>query len=110
MAMLMHVRAKARRAAVQRDLLGQAAFYQRVEAVVNRRVGNLRHLPLGADENLLGGRMIALLEQHVIDLLTLRREPEAAGVQPRAEFIADFFLDQTHRGDTIGPSPKPVKI
>ena len=76
--MLVHVRAKARRAAVQRDLPGQAALYQRVEAVVNRGVGNLRHRAFGADENLLGGRVIALLQQHVIDLLPLRREPEPA--------------------------------
>ena len=69
------------------------ALYQRVEAVVNRRVGNLRHLPLGADEDLLGGRMIALLEQHVIDLLPLRREPEAARVQPFGETAIQFFLD-----------------
>ena len=82
MAVLVHVRAKARRAAVQRHLPGQPAFYQRVEAVVNRGVGNLRHRSLGADENFLGGRMIALVQQHVIDLLALRREAQTAGVQP----------------------------
>ena len=96
MAVLVHVRAKPRRAAVQRDLPGQPAFYQRVEAIVNRRMGNLRHRALGADEDLLGGRMIALLEQHVIDLLPLRCEPEAAGVQPLGQPAIQIFLDHAH--------------
>ena len=110
MAMLVHVRAKARRAAVQRHLPGQAALYQRVEAVVNRRVRNLRHRALGADENLLGGRMIALLEQHVINLLPLRREPETARVQPLGQTAIQIFLDHAHRRSKISMNPKYVKI
>jgi len=110
MAVLVHVRAKARCAAIQRDLPGQPALYQRIEAVVNRGVGNFRHLPLGADENLLGGRVIALVQQHVIDLLPLRREPEAARVQPLDQATVQFFLDPIHDVDKINMNPKRVKI
>ena len=75
------------------NLPGQPAFDQRVEAIVNRGVGNLRHRALGADEDLLGGRMIALLQQHVIDLLPLRREPQAAGrPAARSGCRSDFSL------------------
>src|SRR5271169_1557306 len=74
MTMLVHVRAITRRAALQRDLPGQAAFSECIEAVIGRGVGNLRHLPLGTNEDLLGGRMIALVQQHGIDLLALRRQ------------------------------------
>ena len=91
-------------------LPGQTAFYQRVEAVVNRRVGNLRHRAFGADEDLLGGRMIALLEQHVIDLLPLRREPETARVQPLAQTVILIFSRPRswHRQNNM--NPKCVKI
>ena len=89
--MLVHVRAEARRAAVQRDLPDQPAFYQRVEAIVNRGVGNLRHLFFGADKNFLGGRMVALVQQHVINLLPLRRETKAARAQPFSQVAFRLF-------------------
>ena len=60
-AMLLHVRAKTRRPAVDVHLPRHTALHQRVEAVVNRRHGNIGHLAFGADENFLGRRMIALL-------------------------------------------------
>src|ERR1017187_10350114 len=53
MAVIRHVRAEARRAALHVDLPRQAAFHQRVETIVNRRVRNFRHRALGADKNLL---------------------------------------------------------
>jgi hypothetical protein len=81
MAMLVHVRAIARRAAIQSDLPGEAAFHERIEAVIDCGVGDFRHLLFGADENLLGGRMVALVQQHVIDLLALRRQAQTGGAQ-----------------------------
>ena len=50
----------------------------------------------GADEHLLGGRMIALLQQHVIDMLALRREPQPARGQPLVQIAVQFFLDRIH--------------
>jgi hypothetical protein len=81
MAVFVHVRAIARRPTIQSDLPGEAAFHERVEAVIDRGVGDFRHLLFGADENLLGGRMIALVQQHVIDLLALRRQTQAGRAQ-----------------------------
>jgi len=90
MAMLVHVRAKARRAAIQLHLADESAFHERIERVVNRRVRNLRHLLFRADKNFIRRRMIALLHQHVINALALRRKTEAARVQTLADVISLF--------------------
>src|ERR1700722_6542164 len=82
MAVLLHVRAKTGGAAFQLDLADESAFDEGVEAVVNGGVGDLGHRALGADENLLGGGMIAPGEDDVIDMLALRRETKTAGAQP----------------------------
>ena len=74
MAMLAHIRAKMRRAPIQRDLPHQAALYQRIQTVIDRGHRDVRHPALGPDEHFLGSRMIALLQQHVINLLPLARE------------------------------------
>lgn len=109
MAVLVHVRAKARCAAIQRDLPGQPALYQRVEAVVNRGHGNIRHGLFGPDEDLLGGRVIALLQQHVVNVLALRRGPESARRQAFIQVSAHrFLLDQAHATGTLDPPPASV--
>ena len=53
----------------------------------------------GADENLLRGRMIALLQQHVIDVLALRREPEPARVQAFGQLPIQFVVAGGHHGN-----------
>lgn len=96
MAMLFHVRTKPRRAALQLDLLNKPALHQSVERVVNRCVGNFRHLLFGADENFISRRMVALLQQHVVNALALRRKTKAARVQTLAELGALPLFDYTH--------------
>ena len=81
MTVLLHIRTKPRRPAIHRHLPRQAGTHQCVQAVVNRGHGNLRHLTFGANKNFFSSRMIALGDQNVIHLLTLRCEPEAAGAQ-----------------------------
>jgi hypothetical protein len=49
----------------------------------------------GAEEDLLRRRMIALLQQHVIDVLALRREPEPARGQALVQIAAQFVLNST---------------
>jgi hypothetical protein len=110
MAMLLHVRAKARRAAFKLHLPDEATLHERIQTIINRRVRNLRHRLFRADENFFRRRMIALLHDHVIDVLALRRETKAAGVQPLAEFAAQFFLDHAHRKGKINMNPSCVKI
>ena len=110
MAVLLHVRAEARRAAFQLDLADEAAFHERVERVVNSGVGNIRHRLFGANVNFIRRRMVALVLDHVIDAATLRRETKAAGVQPFTEFTAQFFLDRAHCKVKISASLKLVKI
>lgn len=108
--MLLHVRAKPRRAAFELDLANKTALHERIETIINRRMGNLRHRLLRADENFLGGRMIALLHDHVINVLALRREAKTAGGQSRAEIIICFSLDCIHGKAKIAVSHEPVKI
>ena len=93
--MLVHVRAKTHGAAVQVHLLGQPAFHQRVEAVVNRRHGDVRHAFLGAQEDLFSGRVVALLDQHVINMLALGRESKSARRQTLVDAM-HFLLDRRH--------------
>jgi hypothetical protein len=53
--------------------------------------------------------MIALLNEHVIDLLPLRREPQTARGQALVQIAIRFFLlDQTHLTGTLDRSQAPV--
>ena len=90
--MLLHVWAKPRCAAFKLDLTHEAALHQRIEAIVNRRVRNFRHHALGADKNFLGGGVIALVHEHVIDMLTLRRETKTARAQPFGQVLLGFTV------------------
>jgi len=90
MAMLLHVRAEPRRSAFQLDLADEAALHERVEAVIDRCMGNFRHRLFCADENFLRRRMIALVHDHVINVLALRRETETAGAQPLGQVMLRF--------------------
>lgn len=85
--MLVHVRAKARRAALQLNLPDKTAFHERTKRVIDRGVRNFWHLLFGANENFISGWMVALLHEHIIDLLPLRRETKAARLQPPAEIF-----------------------
>lgn len=91
--MLVHVWTKSRRAAIQLHLPDKPAFHERIKRVVDRRMRNFRHLLFRADKNFVGGRMVALLHQHVINALALRRETKAARVQTLAKII---FSGGTH--------------
>lgn len=85
MAMLVHVRAKASRPAVQSDLPHKAGFHERIQAVIDRRMRNFRHLLFRTDKNFIRRGMIALVLQHVINLLPLRRKTETVRRQAMAE-------------------------
>ena len=109
MAVLAHVRAEPGGAAIQRHLSGEPALYQCIKAVVNRGHGNIRHGLFGPDEDLLGGRVIALLDEHVIDLLPLRCEMETARGEPLIQIAARFFLfDQVHGTGKLAQPIRPV--
>ena len=90
MAMLLHVWAITCRTALELHLAHEAAFHQRIEAIINRGHGNIRHGLFGPDENLLRCRVIALLDQHVINMLSLGREAKTARAQPFSQ-VTFFF-------------------
>ena len=92
MAMLLHVRAITGRGAVEVDVADEAAFDQRIQAVIDRRHGDLRHALLGAEEDFLDRRVVALVEENVEDMLALRREAEAAGRKPLIEAAIGFDM------------------
>jgi len=87
MAMIMHVWAKTSCAAVQLHLADEAAFDERIETIIDGCVGDFGHLFFCADKNLIGRRMIALVQQDIINALALRREPEAERAQAFADIV-----------------------
>ena len=109
--MLAHVRAKTGGSAVDVHLARHAALDEGIEAIVDRGHGDIRHLMLGADENFLGGRMIPLLDEHIIHVLALRGEPKAArGELPAQVFIQFFMFDSGHFFGKLWLLPGSVKI
>lgn len=92
MAMLFHVGAIPRRATLQMNLPRQTTFHERIKAVIDCCVGNLRHRFLGATEDIFRRGMIALVQQHVINATPLRREAEAARRQSLAQLAFDLVV------------------
>jgi hypothetical protein len=86
--MFQHVGAVAPGHAVQIDFPNQPAFHQGIEAIVNCGHRNIGQSFLGPHEDLLGGRVIPFLEQHVVNVLTLRGGPQA----PRGESLGQSFV------------------
>ena len=75
----------------------EVAFDEGIQAIINRGHGDVRHLRFGADEDLLDGGMIALLEQNIVHMLPLRRETKAAGGEPLVEAAIHFgMVMRTH--------------
>src|SRR6266581_8256509 len=101
MAMLGHVRTKVRRTAIERHLPDQPAFDQRVEAVIHRGHRNFRHIMFGPDKDLLGCRVVALVQQHLIHLLALRGKTKPAVRQPRIEALIELFIWGHSHGNEI---------
>ena len=91
MAMLMHVRAEARRPALQSHLPHQTAFDESCQAIINRGHRDLRQVAFGSNKNLLGRRVIAFLKQYLINVLALRSKPKSARGEPFIESAYRFF-------------------
>ena len=87
MKMFPHIRAIAHCHPIQIDQAHQPAPYERVQAIIDRGHGNDGHGPLGPHENFLRRRVIALPQQHIINMLPLRRQAKAARRQSFAEPI-----------------------
>jgi len=96
MAMLMHVWAIAHRRMVQVHLFHQAALHKEIQAVIDRRHGNIGHPSLRPHENLLRRRMIPLLHQDPVDVLPLRRQAKAFGRQARHFIHSGGFRSALH--------------
>jgi hypothetical protein len=83
MAMLMHIGAIAHGGAVEIHGLYQAALNEKIEAVVNGGHGDIRHGLLGAHEDLLRSGVVALLHEHMVNVLALGSETETSRGQAR---------------------------
>ena len=81
---LTHVGAIARRPTLDVHLPHEPALHKGLQAVVHRRQRDLGHLPLGTDEYFLGAGMIALLQQHIVNVPPLHGKPQA---RPGQAFI-----------------------
>jgi hypothetical protein len=82
MTVILHVRTEPRRAAVQIDQPNQTRLYQRIQAVVNCRHRDVRHLLLGPDEDLFGGGMVPVLQEHPVHVLSMWGKPKPTVRQP----------------------------
>src|SRR5437879_12370455 len=87
MAMLPHIWTKPSRSPLKANLPHQAAFYQRIQAIIYRGHRNLGPALPGSNKNLLRGRMVPSLQQNVIHLLALRSKPKAAHRQALVQLV-----------------------
>ena len=76
MAVLLQIRAIAGWRAIQVHLLHQSTGDERIEAVVNRRQRDGRHMSLCPQKQLRRRRMISLLQQDSENFLPLPSEPD----------------------------------
>ena len=76
MAVLAEVRAVAGGFAVEIDLPDDAVLHERFEAVVNGGQREVRKLVLGPHEDLVGGRVIPVLDENAVNLLPLPRHAQ----------------------------------
>lgn len=112
MRVLLHIRAKTRCTTLQVHLPRQAGLHERIQTIVNGRVGNFRHRFFGAKENLIRRRMIALVGEHVIDTTSLRRETKTARAQlfSQVTFVLVCGCGRAQSTDKITFQRPPVKI
>ena len=96
MKMLPHVRAITHRHPIQVDLADQPAFYERIQAIVNRGHGNIGHPLLGPHKDLLRRRMIALAHQHAVNVLPLGSLAEPARRQAFGEPLIELEVSTLH--------------
>ena len=73
------IRAVPGRATLKVDRAHEIARHERFETVIDRGERDGRALGFDAGENLVGGWVIALFQEHIIDDLALRRRAQAAG-------------------------------
>jgi len=76
MAVFLQIRAVTGRRAVQVHLFNQSAGDERIEAVVNRRQRDGRHMSLCPQKQLRRSRMISLLQQDSENFLPLPSKPD----------------------------------
>ena len=72
MAMLVHIGAITHGRAVEVDLFHQVALDQEIQTIIDRGHGNIRHALFRPHKHLLGSGMVSLLQEHTIDMLSLR--------------------------------------
>lgn len=109
MAMFAHVRAIPHCRAIQIDLIDQVALDEEIEAIINSRHRDLRHGLFRPHENLLGSRVIALVEQHAIDLLALRRKAKAPCSQSFADGCLQILFQTRHKFN-LGSNRQQINI
>ena len=95
-AMLPHVWAKPGSPTLQGDLAHHSAFHKSSQAIIDCGHRNLRHFLLGANKDFLGGRVIAFLEQDVINLLALGSKSKSARCQALVQRACHFSLCNRH--------------
>jgi len=91
------IRAIAGRRPLDIDLLGEAAIDQRLEAVVDCGQRNAGDALFGADENLGCGRVVALIEEDIVNLAALGGEAMTT-VADRLLVVGRHYFFRRHGG------------
>ena len=97
MPVVANIRAIAGRLALDIDLLGEAAINQRLEAVINSRQRDAGDALFGTDENLGGGRVVALIEEDIVNLAALGRKAMTI-VADRLLVVGRHCFSRSHGG------------
>ena len=92
------IRAITRRTALEVHRADEVTVNQRLEAVVDGSQGNGGKLGLNAYKNLVGGRVVAFVKQHVVNNLALRGGAEAAVGEPLGERFRVFGCRHAFEG------------
>src|ERR1022692_1629901 len=91
-AVLPHIRAKPGRTPLQGHLSRHPALHQGIQAIIDCRHRNLRHVPLRPYKHLFRRRVIAFAQQHSIDMLPLRGKTKTAPREPFAQPAIAFYV------------------
>ena len=108
-AVLVHIRAIPHCRPIKVYFFDQTAPHQKIQTVVDRCHRDVGQIFFGPHEHLFRGGMIALLEQHPIDVLPLRRQTKAFKGEALHQGRFDCFGQALH-GVNLSPFSEAINI
>ena len=110
MAVLAEVRAVAGGFALEVDLPDDAVLHERFEAVVNCSERDVREPVLGPHEDLVGRRVVPLLDENPVNFLALPRHAQTGNFLGNIRNGVGIWGVADHRGGNLGADPPISRI